>query len=111
MISAGAMNRRVRIEGATVTRDPESNEEIADWGLVAEVWAHRRDTSAKETMLAGSVAAQQVAVFTIWWREGLDATMQLVSQGQTFNINGIAEIGQRYQLQITGTATGSAAPQ
>ena len=110
MISAGAMNRRVRIEGATIKRDPDSNEQISAWGLIEEVWANRRDTSAKETMLAGAIAAQQVAVFTIWWRPGLDATMRLVSQGQTFDINGIVEIGPRYQLQITGTATGNGAP-
>lgn len=108
MISAGAMRRRVRIEAFTETRDPESNEAIQTWAPVAEVWASRRDTSAREFVASGGGdVAEQVAVFTVWWRDGITTEQRIVSQGQTFEIIGLSEIGERYQLQIQARARGS----
>lgn len=107
MIPAGAMNRRIRIEASSETRDPESNELIRTWSLLAEVWAHRRDTTAREFFAAGSEHTEQVAVFTIWHREGVTQAMRLIDRGQIFDITGTSELGQRQQLQLQAVASDS----
>jgi SPP1 family predicted phage head-tail adaptor len=107
MIAAGAMNRRIRVEGYTSSRDPDSNELIQAWGLIAEVWAHRRDIGAREFLSSGAENTEQLAVFTVWWRPGITPAMRIISQGQVFNITGVSEVGFRQQLQLQARAVNS----
>lgn len=110
MIATGAMNRRVRIEKSVETRSPTTNAIVKSWVLVAEAWAHRLDVSAREFVSAGSINnAEQVAVFTTKYRTGITPAMRLISQGQTFNITGVTEVGLKAQLQIQGKAVNSTA--
>ncbi|AWN47643.1 hypothetical protein DK419_16075 [Methylobacterium terrae] len=110
MIAAGAMNKRVRVEAFTSTRDPISNEEIREWSLVAEVWANRRDTQAREFFAGGSENTEQKAVFTIWFLDGVNSGMRIVERGQIFNVTGVIEIGQRYQLQLEARSVNGGEP-
>lgn len=103
----GALDRRIEIQGATVTRDPDSNEQITAWTTVATVWANRRDVSAREFLAAGSVHSEQLVVFTIRWRAEIDTGMRVLHDGQVFDLTGKGEIGRRQYLTLQSKAVDS----
>lgn len=103
----GALDRRIRIEAFTSTRDPDTNEEIRDWALLAEAWANRRDVSAREFFAAGGQNTEQLSVFTIRWRTGINQSLRVTHDGQVFDITGVSEIGRRQFLSLQGKALNS----
>lgn len=106
-MQVGALDRRLTIQGFSVTRDPESNEEIRTWSDLATVWANRRDVSAREFFSSGSEHAEQQSVFTIRWRPGLTSTLRVIHDGQTFDVTGVSEMGRRQYLALQAKAVDS----
>lgn len=64
MIRAGSLDRRLRIERATVTRDAV-NAEVQSWAELATVWASYEPVRDGERFRAGETAAGLSARFVI----------------------------------------------
>lgn len=62
--AAGSMSTKVRVEQATVTRDPDSNEEIQTWDKFREVWLSFDPRTGGEYFEGGSRYSQTVVNMT-----------------------------------------------
>lgn len=93
---AGDLDRWIRIEADTPTRDAAGGE-VASWATFVEVWAKKRDTRGREFFAADQVVAEATAVFTVYWIDGLDVKMRLVdtTDSRVYDILTFAEIGGR----------------
>jgi head-tail adaptor len=63
-LAAGSQSTKVRIEKATNTRDPDSNEEIQTWGKFREVWLSFDPRTGGEYFEGGSRYSQTVVNMT-----------------------------------------------
>lgn len=102
---AGQRDKRIEIQGPTITRDPDTNEAIESFGTVARVWGERRDSTGGEFLKAGGVQAEQRAVFWIPWRSDLTTSHRLLCEGLSWNIEAFRDLaGRRRYLEIQATA-------
>ena len=68
LIEAGELDRKIRLERATWTRDAGSGEQVPSWGLLKRVSAKWRPaTSGREAVTAGEIASTVTDVFIIRW--------------------------------------------
>lgn len=106
MIGAGAMDRRVQFQRATVLDDGYSETEaFEDHG--APVWAKKTDVSDAERLRGGEVQATLTARFVVRWTaftSDLTPKDRIQYGGTSFRIFGIKEIGRREGLEITAGA-------
>lgn len=103
---AGKLDRRIRLERATVTQN-DLGEEIPTWGLLATVWASKRDVSDGERIAAAEVSAEITTRFQIRWDSSwsdLNPRDRLVVDARIYGISGVKEIGRREGLEITAAA-------
>lgn len=105
-LAAGDLDRRLRIERAVLTRDG-FGEEIAVWGLLAGVWAGKRDVSDRERIASAEVAAEITTRFVIRWSPDVadvNPKDRIVFDGRIFDISGVKEIGRREGLEVSAAA-------
>lgn len=108
--AAGKRNRRITIQRAFNTQDPDSGENIKSWGTLATVWADKGYRSAKEGMTAGEVQAIRVLRFEILWSGTVDDVSPLdriefpVGSGVLFDISEVNEIGYREGIELFAAA-------
>lgn len=102
-MTAGTLDRRLRIQRATQTHDGLSTVETwANYG--AAIWGARTLLTDGERWRAQAVQATATARFTVRWSAfaaGITTKDRIVCEGQTFDITGIKEIGRRAFLEIT----------
>lgn len=102
-MNAGRLDRKVILEKPTTTRD-DFGQSTQTFTKEAEVWAQRRDISAKETTESDQPVASTRTEWTIRWRSDVRETWQLKTQApdrvQTFDIVGILELGRREGLRL-----------
>jgi SPP1 family predicted phage head-tail adaptor len=106
-MTAGKMDRRIRIERATATDDGFTSAGTVTWSLLAEVWAEVTPISDGERWRAGEVAAHVTHRFRIRYSStvaGITPADRIIYQGDAFNISGVKEIGRRQKLEITASA-------
>lgn len=102
-MQAGALDRRVTIERATVTQD-SAGQQIRTWGVLATVWASVRPLRGAEAMMAMQVHATQTLEVSIRYREGIDPTThRLLIAGVAHDITAAFEIGRREGLRMLVT--------
>lgn len=112
---AGDLDRRIRIERATETQDPQSGEMVKAWGLVREVWGEVRQLSGSEFYSAQQFAAKVDTLFRIRYPHGVrflpnpDESIRIVHDGTAYNIQHVAEIGRGEGLEIMAQARAEAA--
>lgn len=110
MPGAGKRNRRITIQRAMTTQDPDSGEPVEAWGTLATVWAEKGYRSAKEGMLAGGVQSIRVLRFAILWSatvkdvSPLDRIEYPVNSGVYFDILEANEIGFHEGLELFAQA-------
>lgn len=102
-MQAGSMDRYIEIQTPDFTTDA-AGERIATWSTYANVWAAKRDVTAREKFAGDQDLAEETAVFRLWWLDGVNATMQIVHDGKVYGIEGVAEIGRREGLELTARA-------
>lgn len=100
---AGDLDRRIRVERATISRDALGGPAKA-WALLGEVWAQVTPISDGERWRAAEVAASATIRFRIRWGLGVQATDQIVFDGRVYGISGVKEIGRREGQEITAAA-------
>lgn len=105
MVDAGKLDRRIRLERFTETRD-EFNEPVKTWALLANRWASYEPLSDGEKFSASETAANASARFRIRWSQvvsDLSPKDRLIFEGDTWEIVRVKEIGRREGLEITTT--------
>ncbi len=102
---AGEMDRFIRIEKNTPTRSA-SGDQVDSWAKFAEVWAKKRDLKTAESLDADRDVAMVQTEFSIYWLEGVTASMRIVYDSATYDIEGVREIGRREGLAVIATARG-----
>ncbi|WP_313075856.1 head-tail adaptor protein [Melaminivora sp.] len=109
MLKAGDLDKRVRIEGYTVTRDPDYNTEIRTWGPIATVWAQVQDVlpSKSETVQDAVQMAERPSRVRMRYRAGITPDMRLVVLGVDGApdrvceiVAGPAELGRREGIEL-----------
>lgn len=96
---AGRLDRRIRIERATVDRDTHGGK-TETWALLMEVYAQVTPLRGRELVAAGQVMPGVETKFTIRWREGILPADRIVYEGVHYDIQHLAEIGRRVALEI-----------
>lgn len=102
-LAAGDLDRRIRLERFTETRD-EYNEPVKTWSLLANRWAAYEPLSDGEKFRASETAAEASARFRIRWSQavrGLNPKDRLVFEGRTYEIVRTKEVGRREGIEIT----------
>lgn len=80
---------------------------MASYATYATVWGGKRDLRGREFFAAQQESAELQATWTIRWRSDVLATDRLVSEGMTFEIVHIAEIGRHGGLDLVCRAVRS----
>jgi SPP1 family predicted phage head-tail adaptor len=97
---AGTLDRRIVIQQRTDTRDA-GGEPVPTWSTLATVWARVTHLRGTEPFQGQQFNAQRFTVFNIRYRDDVDETMQIVHDGETYDIQGVSEVGRRVGLEIT----------
>lgn len=109
-MEAGALDRKVRLERFTETRD-EYNAPVQTWVLLANRSAAYEPLSDGEKFSASETAASLSARFRIRWSEAvrdLNPKDRLIFEGVAHEIVRVKELGRREGLEITTTARADA---
>jgi SPP1 family predicted phage head-tail adaptor len=95
----GKKNRKITIQTPTVTN--VLGEVTTTWSTLASVWAEERPMRMDERFQSAGTHSVRVSNFRVWYRNDITPTMQIVYDGKTWQITGLAEIGNWEELDIT----------
>jgi SPP1 family predicted phage head-tail adaptor len=103
MTAAGRLDQAVVIQRKVVIQDDfgQPIETWTDWRIVK---MNKRDVRAEERFRSNQELATETAVFVTHWVNGVLTTDRLITDGKTYDIVGLAEIGRRNGLEITAVA-------
>lgn len=104
-MKAGELDRRIQLQSATVTNDPDYNEETRTWATYATVWAKMEHHGARSEWSEGEVFAREYAQFglflTIRYRGDVTSEHRVIFDGVTYEIIGKPrELGRREWLKL-----------
>lgn len=102
-MKAGALDRRVTIERATVIQDPYG-EEIETWAPLATVSAQVVQQSGREFLAAEAMQAEVRVLFRLRWIEGIQETDRVSYGDRLHNIQEVKELGRREGLELMTVA-------
>lgn len=97
---AGRLDRRIRIETATITQDSHGGQ-VQTWALLAEVWAQVLPLRGRELFEAAQFQPGAEVKFVIRYRDDFDERARIVFEGRNYDIAHIAELGRRRGREIT----------
>lgn len=100
MTARGKRDRRITFQRRTVTRDTNTGRDTITWPDVATVWASKTELTGRELLLAQQMVATAEVRFNIRWRSDLLASDRISCEGKTYDIQHLAEIGRREDLDI-----------
>jgi SPP1 family predicted phage head-tail adaptor len=105
-MTAGALDRRIQFERASLTDDGFGSAETwGDYG--SPVWASRRDVNDTEKWASGQVSATLMSRFVVRWSSltaALTAKDRFTCDGRAWEILGLKERGRREWIEITATS-------
>ena len=95
MYRVGELDKLISVQREVRTSDGMGGDTVTPTTVVADLWAHVRPKSGKETGAQGGVEARAVYLFVIRNRSDLKESDRLVWDGQTYNIRAILSRGAR----------------
>jgi len=95
----GKKNRKIVIQTRTVVNT--LGDVVSTWTTLAAVWAEERPLRMDERYQSDAKHSVRVSNFRVWYRADVGPEMQIAYDGRTWRITGIAEIGNREELDIT----------
>lgn len=105
-MSAGRLDRRIQIQRRRLDDDGAQAVEVwADHGT--PIWAGRRDVSDAERAVAGWIEAVVASRFTVrssTFTRDLRPTDRILTEGLSYDIQGVKQLDRRGYLEITAVA-------
>lgn len=99
-VAAGELDNYIELRHRVLTAGT-AGEQIASWpAAYATTWAAKRDARGNKRFLASQVISVQLTEFTLRWRDDVLATDRLYTEGETYEILQIAEIGRHVGLDL-----------
>lgn len=94
MLQAGKLDKRVRIERSTVTRDTDYNTEVKTWVAHATVWAQVLDVlpSKSEAVQDAVQTAERPSRVRMHYRDDITPDMRVVVLGHGAKPDRVCEI-------------------
>ena len=99
-VRRGELNRRLSLLQKQTTRDVYGAE-IADWSVVATVWAKVTPVFARERNGAPQTMPVEQATVLINWRTDITAAWRIRYRDKDWQVTGIAPVGRDEALQLT----------
>lgn len=103
MRNLGRLDRKIKIQAPTESRDAGGGV-VQTFSDVAEVWAEVRPVTSSERFATEAIHSARASVFRVHFINDLSSKCRILYDGLVFEIKGIAEIGRRVGLEITGEA-------
>lgn len=101
MINGGTLDKRVTIQQATRTRDPDYGSEQLTWTTFATVWADVREQSSIERVRNELRTLTRVTNVTIRYLPNLRADMRIaLPDSRILQIVSFAEVGRKIAWRI-----------
>ena len=97
MINAGQLDKRVKIQQATVARDAHG-QPIETWSDLASVWASIEPLRGREFFAARQFQAETTHKLTGHWISGVLPTMRISHGSRTFGIEAVINVGERNRV-------------
>lgn len=105
-MNAGKLDRRIQFQRGTMIDN--GLEMVGAWSAYGSpVWAGRKDVSDGERAAAGWIEATLASRFTVrssTFTRSLTAKDRITTEGLSYDITGIKELGRRDFLEITAVA-------
>lgn len=111
MLQSGRLRRVIVIEALHQTKD-KSGGVVRQWTPVTPpdgIFAgHTSDSGSLRpaTKAAGGEVAVSVDVFTLRWRDGIEAGMRVVSRGLYYRIQHVKDLADRHETLVLTCETG-----
>jgi SPP1 family predicted phage head-tail adaptor len=96
---AGKLDKTITIERATEMVDANGVFQSA-WATVATVRAQLIEASSEEFFRDQGAAAETVAVFRLWFLDGITVADRVRYAGRVYNIKQVKELGRRQGLEL-----------
>ena len=102
---AGRLDRRITIQGKTLTHD-EFGEEVETWGDLMTVWAQLQSDRGDERFAHQQLLGTAASTFVIRRRPDLVLTVEhrINYNGRTWDITDVRELGRNQGLEIDAKA-------
>jgi len=101
------LDRQITLQRGVYERNGMGELVATSWRTLVVVWASKRDVSDGERIASAEVAAQIGTRFQIRWDSSwadLNPKDRVLSDGRTYEIVGVKEIGRREGLEISAAA-------
>jgi SPP1 family predicted phage head-tail adaptor len=107
MIEAGKLDRRIRVQRATVIID-DLGSEVPAWADLRETWASVEWVRDSERFRAAEVSAAVEVRFQIRWGLGVTVRDRVIYDGRVWDISAVKELGRREGQEISAAARAEA---
>lgn len=104
-MQSGRRDTLIQVQSHTETKNKYGEVELG-WILFKEVWANKRSQSSREIFQTEQLTNLNVLIFTTLFFEGANSKMRIISEGKTYDIRGIQEIGRRKEIQFIAEENG-----
>lgn len=105
---AGLLDRRITIQGKSITQS-DSGDEVVTWTTVATVWAEKVEIRGLERFSIKQIVGHSVKTFKIRWSAAVAAITnehRIVFDGRLFDITDVRELDRRVGIEIDCYAPG-----
>lgn len=104
IIDPGQLDRQITTRREVKTGEGDFGD-IFEWVDHLTVWAMKQAVSADEVWASNEVYAKRTVTFITHWFSDIKETDRIVSEGVTYDIKGLSEIGTRDGLEIKAEAS------
>lgn len=102
---AGKLDKTITIERHAVTVDHYGTQ-TEGWSVIATVRAQLVQSTTEEFMRSFGSTGETAVIFRIRHRDGLKAADRVTTQGQTYDVKELKELGRREGLELRCLALG-----
>jgi SPP1 family predicted phage head-tail adaptor len=103
ILNAGEMDRQISLYHQVVTKNATNGERTITYpsAYAPKIWAKRADMRGTKRLIAQQTVAQQQTEFTIWYRDDMSITDQVIDEtGLQYEILQIGQVGRREGLSL-----------